>query len=1050
MKGRKDILQKVFAGCLAVMLGGGGMNVSTLAMEKKETVLQEKTDQTSLETREMEESTETEKHLQTYEPKYVTVGDTSTYTLEDGSVKMTYVSMNDITLAEDISLTGDCGEVKETEVNGVSEDFFNDCSTNYGFEQLNSRENADDLKKLYVNILAVLQETYYSTNDIEKSNFGGQEYYCAGKVDYSTLGVTNEELFQVYNTVLYDHPLLYFTKNTIVYDGRELYMIMDEKFASGAVRADYSEKISTLMEEFETLTAEAGSNYEIVKLVHDKIIQLADYAFEADGVTPKNNGLVHSIAGYVSEEKEVVCDGYAKTFGAVLNYLDIENIFVTGWSVLQGAETSDETAHAWNMVQLGNGDYYYVDVTYDDGGDLGIFDTYLCVGQEIFADHSIMENGTGSNSYFMYELPACAAEKFTGEDTLVKVEDPEFKVNGAEEDYMKDAKGEPCGETLYWELSEDGVMTISGMGKMWDFRNDDSAGMWGFDYHQCPWEKEKDKIKSVVFKPGISYIGADAFTFCENLTRVTFCDTLKSIAPFAFWKCKNLGNFELPEGLTVIGQQAFGGSEKLTSIVIPDSVTFLDAGICENDINLTYAYIGGNKNVGSFTYSNCPFRNCTALEAIEVSEDNYALQAIDGVLYSKTDSNVVPEGAVQLVQYPPGKKDTTYKLVEKTYKIEQFAMEHVQCLEEIIIPDTVLVIGNGAIRNCPRLKFLVIPSRVQSIGLGIGENCNQLEYIENKSEKIIYLTSEYCYQGDESKYYVCWKNRETKELVSKISTGVAERTYVGRIADYLECFEVCGITYQMLSKDTGMAGMMGIDLEEMIKKKFVGKVKIINVESTDDFIVPVEVEHYGWKYEVEPYVIPTSISTKEPTATGEPSDESTVTNNPTTHKITYNLKGGTNHKNNPATYKTKDVVLKAPQKKGYTFEGWYLDQNYKKKITKITAKEQKDITVYAKWKKVSKPSKPVIKSLENIKGSKLKLVLKKKTTDVRGFEVLYSTDKAMKKSVKKASFTSTSKTISKLKKGKTYYVKVCAYKLDSAGKKVYGSYSNVKKVQIKK
>ena len=36
------------------------------------------------------------------------------------------------------------------------------------------------------------------------------------------------------------------------------------------------------------------------------------------------------------------------------------------------------------------------------------------------------------------------------------------------------------------------------------------------------------------------------------------------------------------------------------------------------------------------------------------------------------------------------------------------------------------------------------------------------------------------------------------------------------------------------------------------------------------------------------------------------------------------------------------------------------------------------------------------------------------------------------------------------KKGKTYYVKVRAYKVDSASKKVYGSYSSVKTVTVKK
>ncbi len=37
----------------------------------------------------------------------------------------------------------------------------------------------------------------------------------------------------------------------------------------------------------------------------------------------------------------------------------------------------------------------------------------------------------------------------------------------------------------------------------------------------------------------------------------------------------------------------------------------------------------------------------------------------------------------------------------------------------------------------------------------------------------------------------------------------------------------------------------------------------------------------------------------------------------------------------------------------------------------------------------------------------------------------------------------------KLKSGKTYYVKVRAFQIDSAGKKVYGAYSAVKSIQVK-
>ena len=127
-------------------------------------------------------------------------------------------------------------------------------------------------------------------------------------------------------------------------------------------------------------------------------------------------------------------------------------------------------------------------------------------------------------------------------------------------------------------------------------------------------------------------------------------------------------------------------------------------------------------------------------------------------------------------------------------------------------------------------------------------------------------------------------------------------------------------------------------------------------------------------------------------------------------KITYKLGKGKNNDQNPEYYYNQKVNLKAASKKGYAFKGWYTDSKYTKKITTIAKNSKKNITVYAKKKKV------VVK----------------------------------KGAVKKETVTGTSKTLSKLSKGKNYYVKVRAYKKDSTGAKVYGSFSSVKKVKISK
>lgn len=128
------------------------------------------------------------------------------------------------------------------------------------------------------------------------------------------------------------------------------------------------------------------------------------------------------------------------------------------------------------------------------------------------------------------------------------------------------------------------------------------------------------------------------------------------------------------------------------------------------------------------------------------------------------------------------------------------------------------------------------------------------------------------------------------------------------------------------------------------------------------------------------------------------------------YKITYKLGKRKNNDQNPEYYYNQKVNLKVASKKGYAFKGWYTDSKYTKKITTIAKNSKKNITVYAKWEKV------VVK----------------------------------KGAVKKETVTGTSKTLSKFSKGKNYYVKVRAYKKDSTGAKVYGSFSSVKKVKISK
>ena len=166
------------------------------------------------------------------------------------------------------------------------------------------------------------------------------------------------------------------------------------------------------------------------------------------------------------------------------------------------------------------------------------------------------------------------------------------------------------------------------------------------------------------------------------------------------------------------------------------------------------------------------------------------------------------------------------------------------------------------------------------------------------------------------------------------------------------------------------------------------------------------------------------------------------------YKITYVMKKGENHESNPSMYYETKVSLKTPSRKGYTFVGWYTDKKFKNKISSISASSSKDITVYAKWEKI-KVGKVTVKNLQS-KVAGTMTVNYTKVKNVSGYEIVYGRDAKLTKNKKTITTKSSSVTIKKLKKGGTYYVKVRAYQKDSSGKNVYGAYSKVMKVQIKK
>lgn len=165
--------------------------------------------------------------------------------------------------------------------------------------------------------------------------------------------------------------------------------------------------------------------------------------------------------------------------------------------------------------------------------------------------------------------------------------------------------------------------------------------------------------------------------------------------------------------------------------------------------------------------------------------------------------------------------------------------------------------------------------------------------------------------------------------------------------------------------------------------------------------------------------------------------------------LQFDVNGGTELTRKKMTLLTDDSpgILPKARRKDYLFDGWYTQQEGG---TQIAADQplNKAVTLYAHWTKAAAPQAPV-QELKSKKKGQLQVSIQK-VSGAAGYQVEISTDKSFTSvKTKKIGAAARAKTFTGLKAGKKYFVRVRAYRLDSARSRVYGTYSGIKSIKIK-
>ena len=534
-------------------------------------------------------------------------------------------------------------------------------------------------------------------------------------------------------------------------------------------------------------------------------------------------------------------------------------------------------------------------------------------------------------------------------------------------------------------------------------------------------------LKKAAVPDTVSSIGSSAFYGCEALTDIILGSKLKKIESQTFYGCTVLPSIVLPYNVTTIGDSAFVNCTKLTQITVPRNTT----SIASN----AFSY---PKKMTMYGPSDCYAQTYASGKGIKyVTQDIHATS----VSLDSTEKTAERYDDFQLTA-TIAPLNFTDAVVWTSSNEEVATVSDTGYVEICGVGTAVITVTAGNVKAACKIT---VPQLIDWIEFDEDE-------IELKAGKT-YQLKPYISPSDATNKKLKYTSSDTKVAevsASGLVTAKSEGEAKIRAAatDGSDEYAVCYVTV------TGKAKVTGITLDRTSAEVKRGEKLTLNVTVSPSYASNKKVVWKSANTKIATVDANGSVTAKAPGRTKitvtsvENSSYQASCTVTVPYKITYKLNRGKNNASNPSTYYGKKVTLKNPSRKGYAFAGWYTDAKFKKKITSISSSAKSDYILYAKWTKV-KVAKASLTSAKNSKSKQI-LLKYKKVSGAKGYEISYSTDKKFKKAVTKKNTAKTSYTISKLKKGKTYYVRIRAYKVDSTGKKVYGKYSSVKKVKISK
>lgn len=271
---------------------------------------------------------------------------------------------------------------------------------------------------------------------------------------------------------------------------------------------------------------------------------------------------------------------------------------------------------------------------------------------------------------------------------------------------------------ISWTLYADGVLTLSGKGKLSDSWTFGKVGLaisgdvkikdlFEVITKLGSTEEYVKDVKKIIVGEGITSVGNNNFASCVNATEVQLPSTLTSIGKNAF-AYTSIASLKIPAGVTKIGESAFYGT-KLVSVV------FADKAAIKTIDKLAFAKTNLEKLSVPASVESLSADVCTEnaeFKGFDVASGNTKYKSgSNGVLFTKDGKT--------LISYPVGLTADEYSIptTVTTVKAGAFANKNLVTLR---IPAHVTTMEKGAF-ECPSLREVY---NLSSVKLTAGSDAN--------------------------------------------------------------------------------------------------------------------------------------------------------------------------------------------------------------------------------------------------------------------------------------------------------------------------------------